>query len=117
MEAPVETSSAVQFETEDAAVRRRAASVGMLPAVFEGRQQVAFEEMMSADVLLGLVPEPVGTRGVSPVERQNTDQPGSWEADSVVSQKVVDFLDSAFVGQQTNEFAVPVEKQIAAQAA
>ena len=51
------------------------------------------------------------------MERQNTDQPGLWEADSVVSQKVVDFLDSAFVGQQTNEFAVPVEKQIAAQAA
>ena len=51
------------------------------------------------------------------MERQNTDQSESWEADSVVSQKVVDFLDSAFVGQQTNELAVPVEKQIAAQAA
>ena len=48
MEAPVETSSAVQFETEDAAVRRRAASVGMLPTDFEGRRRVAFEEMMSA---------------------------------------------------------------------
>ena len=76
MEAPVEAWRAVQFETEDVAARQRAASVGMLPAVFEGRQQVAFEEMTSADVLLGLVPEPVGTRGVSPVERQNTDRSG-----------------------------------------